>query len=46
MVILHDSFVLNAEDGIEIITPDKSFVTDMPKTLGCRWRAAVVSCRP
>ena len=25
MVILHDSFVLNAEDGIEVITPDKSF---------------------
>ena len=27
MVISHDSFVLNAEDGIEVITPDKSLIT-------------------
>ena len=28
MIILHDSFVLNAEDGIEVIPPDNSLVTD------------------
>ena len=27
MIILHDSFVLNAEDGTEVIPPDKSLIT-------------------